>query len=114
MREKAKRLIVPSFAALVIAVASGTHAVAVEMTRPFEALEGARRDRIELDKRMKRDAAEQRRREEDVKAQQEAQRKRDAAAAKAAQAARGTSGPGKSAPAQSTADPFKSTPEPTN
>jgi hypothetical protein len=80
--------IAPLLLAVGIIVASGLDAMAVEMTRPFETLEAARLDRIELDKRMKREAAEQKRREREAKAQQEAQRKRNAAAAKAAQDAR--------------------------
>ena len=81
-------------------MASGIRAAAVEMVRPFEALEQSRRARIELDKRLNREeaerrkrekeqeakrqgeAAEQRKRERQEKAQQEAQRKREAAAAK--------------------------------
>jgi sporulation protein YlmC with PRC-barrel domain len=89
-----------------ILIATGTGAAAVEMVRPYEALELSRRAMIELDKRQKREdverqtrvkeqeaqrkreEAEQRKREREEKAQQETQRKRDAAAAKADQGAR--------------------------
>src|SRR3954471_22924180 len=64
--------IAPLLLAVGIIVASGLDAMAVEMTRPFETLEAARRDRVELDKRMKREAAEQKRREREAKAQQDA------------------------------------------
>src|SRR4051794_2876824 len=47
-----------------LCVATGSSASA-QMTRPFEVLEGARRDRIEGDKRMAREAAEQRRKEKE-------------------------------------------------
>jgi len=72
--------IAPLLLAVGIILASGLDAMAVEMTRPFETLEAARRDRVELDKRMKREAAEQKRREREAKAQQDAR----AAASKAA------------------------------
>ena len=86
-------------------VASGIAAAAVEMVKPFEALEETRRFNIEFDKRQKREKAEQRsrekeqeaqrereeaeerRREREEKAQQKAQVKRDAATAKAAKSA---------------------------
>ena len=95
-----------------IVAASGISAAAVEMVKPFEVLEGARRDRIELDKRMKREAAEQRRREKEQKAQQEAQRKRDAAAAKEAQRAHPSSATTvPSQPTTTPASPSGSAPE---
>jgi hypothetical protein len=83
-------------------VASGITAVAVEMVKPFEALEETRRFIAEFDKRQKREKAaqqkqereqedkrkreeaEQRRRGQEEKAQQKAQAKGDAATAKAA------------------------------
>lgn len=86
-------------------VASGIAAAAVEMVKPFEALEETRRFNIEFDKRQKREKAEQRsrekeqeaqrkreeaeqrRREREEKAQQKAQVKRDAATAKAGKGA---------------------------
>jgi hypothetical protein len=49
------------FLALSCAAATGIDALAAPMTHPFEELEASRRDRIEWDKRAKRDAAEQRR-----------------------------------------------------
>ena len=59
----------------------------VEMTRPFEALEGARRDRIEFEKRAANDKVQQQRMEKEQKAKQ-AGEKRSEAAAKRAQGAR--------------------------
>jgi hypothetical protein len=59
----------------------------VEMTRPFEALEGARRDRIEFEKRAAQDKVQQQRTEKEQKAKQVAD-KRSEAAAKRAQGAR--------------------------
>ena len=91
-----------------ILVASGIAGPAVEMTKPFEALEQSRRAMIELDKRQrraeverlkqereeeakrKREGAEQRKRERADKAQQETQRKSVSAAEKATEAARPT------------------------
>lgn len=86
------RLVKLCLAASILA-AGALNAAAVEMTKPFEALEGARRDRIEMDKRMKREVIELRKQEKEQRAQREAQRKHDAAAAKAAQ-----SGPTSAAP----------------
>ena len=71
---------------------------AVEMTRPFEALEGARRDRIEFEKRATQDKVQQQRIEKEQKAKQVAE-KRGEAAAKRAQGARPS---GTSAPAEAT------------
>ena len=86
-------------------VASGIAAAAVEMVRPFEALEQTRRFHVEFDKRQKREKAEQRSREKEQEAQrkheeaeqrrrgreekpqQKAQGNRDAATAKAAKSA---------------------------
>jgi len=85
-----------------ILIASGIGAAAVEMVRPYEALEQSRRARIESDKRQKREEAEQRKRDREEEAQQEAQRKRDAAAAKVAQGARP---PSTSLPPQPSAAP---------
>ena len=59
----------------------------VEMTRPFEALEGARRDRIEFEQRAANDKVQQQRMEKEQKAKQ-AGEKRSEAAAKRAQGAR--------------------------
>src|SRR5215207_4523107 len=66
----------------------------VEMTRPFEALEGARRDRIEFEKRATQDRIQQQQKEREQKAKQVAE-KRSEAAAKRAQGGRpaGTSSP---------------------
>jgi hypothetical protein len=66
----------------------------VEMTRPFEALEGARRDRIEFEKRATQDRVQQQQKEKEQKAKQVAE-KRGEAAAKRAQGGRpaGTSAP---------------------
>ena len=44
---------------------------AAQTTNPLEVLEGARRDRIEQDKRLDRDAAEQQQRDKEIKARQE-------------------------------------------
>jgi hypothetical protein len=59
----------------------------VEMTRPFEALEGARRDRIEFEKRATNDKVQHQRVEKEQKAKQ-AGEKRSEAAAKRAQGPR--------------------------
>jgi hypothetical protein len=66
----------------------------VEMTRPFEALDGARRDRIEFEKRATQDRIQQQQKEREQKAKQVAE-KRSEAAAKRAQGGRpaGTSSP---------------------
>jgi len=104
--------IAPLLLAVGIILASGLDAMAVEMTRPFETLEAARRDRVELDKRMKREATEQKRREREAKAQQDAQRKREAAAAKAAQDARAATS--KAAPSQPATDQTSPAPAPSN
>jgi hypothetical protein len=73
----------------------------LEMTRPFEALEGARRDRIEFEKRAAHDKVQQQRMEKEQKAKQVAER-RSEAAAKRAQGAR----PGAtSAPSEKTFPP---------
>ena len=102
------RLVKLSLAASIL-VQTGMAAAAVEMTRPFEALEQSRRAMNELDKRQKREEVERARREKEQevkrkseeagqrkrdaqeKAGQEAQRKRDAVAAKAAKDARSPS-----------------------
>ena len=101
------RLVKLCLAASILA-AGALNAAAVEITKPFEALEGARRDRIEMDKRMKREAIERRKQEEERRAQREAQRKRDAAAAKAAQSARPSSSP--PVPSQPATGPSQSAP----
>jgi hypothetical protein len=51
--------------------ASIVSAAAVETVNPLEVLERSRRAGIEFDQRMKRDAAEQRKRDNERKAQQE-------------------------------------------
>src|SRR5829696_1283499 len=58
-----------------ILVTSGIAAGAVEITRPFEALEASRRARIEAENRQKREAAERQKQE----TQDEAKRKPEAA-----------------------------------
>jgi hypothetical protein len=75
------------FLVLAIIVSGGTTAVA-QMTDPFEALAQSKRQQIELEKRMKRDAAEQKKREN---TQKDTQRQQDLATAKAQKAARPTS-----------------------
>jgi hypothetical protein len=79
---------------------------AVEMTRPFEALEGARRDRMEFEKRAAQEKSEQRRMEKQQKVKQAAEN-RSEAAAKRAQGARpaGTSVPSETTPSSSPAGP---------
>jgi len=62
------------------------------MTRPFEALEGARRDRIEFEKRATQDRIQQQQKEREQKAKQVAE-KRSEAAAKRAQGGRPASSP---------------------
>ena len=71
---------------------------AVEMTRPFEALEGARRDRIEFEKRATQERVQQLRMEKEQKAKQIAE-KRSEADTKRAQGARKAAN---SAPAETT------------
>ena len=57
-------------AALIITAHSfGT--AAAQTTNPQEALEGARRERVERDQRLERDTAEQQRRDKEIKARQE-------------------------------------------
>src|SRR3954471_19980463 len=62
----------------------------LEMNRPFEGLEGARRDRIEFEKRAAQDRVQQQRMEKEQKAKQVAEKRSDAAA-KRAQGARPSS-----------------------
>jgi hypothetical protein len=64
------------------------------MTRPFEALEGARRDRMDFEKRATQDRIQQQQKEKEQKAKQ-AGEKRNEAAARRAQGGRpaGASGP---------------------
>jgi hypothetical protein len=66
----------------------------VRLTRPFEALDGARRDRIEFEKRATQDRIQQQQKEREQKAKQVAE-KRSEAAVKRAQGGRpaGTSSP---------------------
>ena len=66
-------------AALLVSAATLNSAVA-QVTRPFEELEASRRDRLATDKRMAREAAEQRRKDKE----KVAAGARDAAAQKAA------------------------------
>src|SRR5215218_4124675 len=68
------------FLAAFIAAATATNPSAAQMTKPFEELEASRRDRIASDKRMAREAAEQRRKDKE----KAAAGVRDAAAQKAA------------------------------
>ena len=63
--------------------AIGVDTASAQMTRPFEALERSRREGIELEKRLKRDAAEQKKREQ---TQKDAQRQQNLATAKAQKA----------------------------
>jgi hypothetical protein len=49
----------------------GISMAAAQTTNPLEVLEGARRGRIEQDKRLDRDAAEQQQRDKEIKARQE-------------------------------------------
>ena len=53
------------FLAAFIAAATATNPSAAQMTRPFEELEASRRDRIAADKRMAREAAEQRKKDKE-------------------------------------------------
>ena len=84
---------VPALLLTLLIFAAGTFGASAQMTKPFEVLEGARRDRIERDARMRREAADQRRTE------QETQRKRDAAA-DASRLAPAASTPADTAPAK--------------
>ena len=68
------------FLAASIAAAAAAIPAAAQMTRPFEELEASRRDRIAADKRMAREAAEQRKKDKE----KVAAGVRDAAAQKAA------------------------------
>ena len=77
-----------ALAVLVIA-AYGVTPVSAQVVKPFEELEGARQDRIEQDKRLERDAAQQVQRDRENKARQEAAgRTPDAATVTGAQGAR--------------------------
>jgi hypothetical protein len=74
--------------ALVIAAQSISIAVA-QTTNPQETLEGSRRERVERDQRLERDAAEQQQRDKEIKARQEqAGRTPDPAIARGAEGAR--------------------------
>ena len=88
---------------------SGRRATAgVEMTRPFEALEGARRDRIELEKRMAEERLRQRKIENEQRAKQIVEKRREAAAKRASS----NRGP-RPAPSESTTSPAEEmTPKP--
>ena len=93
---------------LVAMTVSGINAAGAQMTDPFEALATWKREEIALEKRMKRNAAEQRERE---KTQKDAQRQQDLATAKSDKAARPSpatakpSQPAVGQPAQSLAAP---------
>jgi hypothetical protein len=78
--------------------AKSRRSAGVEMTRPFEALEGARRDRIEFEKRATQERVQQLRMEKEQKAKQIAE-KRSEADTKRAQGARKAAN---SAPAETT------------
>ena len=72
-----------------ILISHGISIAAAQTTNPHEVLEGARRDRIEQDKRLDRDAAEQRQRDKEIKArQEEAGRTPDPAIVRGAEGAR--------------------------
>ena len=75
-------------AALIIAAHSlGT--AAAQATNPQETLEGSRRERVERDQRLERDAAEQQKRDKEIRArQEEAGRTPDPAIARGAEGAR--------------------------
>src|SRR3954469_4534679 len=60
--------------ALVLVAATSTHVAAVELVNPLQVLERSRRAGIEFDQRMKRDAAEQKKRENEQKAQRDKQK----------------------------------------
>ena len=57
--------------AVLILIGHSISIATAQTTNPHEVLEGARRDRIEQDKRLDRDAAEQRQRDREIKARQE-------------------------------------------
>ena len=76
----------------------------VEMTRPFEALEGARRDRIEFEKRMAQERLRQRQTENEQRAKQIAEKRREAAEKRAS----GTRRPSP-APSETTGSPAEQT-----
>ena len=77
-----------ALAASIIA-ASSISSAAAQITNPSEVLEGTRRDRIEQDKRLDRDAAEQQQRDKEIKArQEEAERTPDPAIARSAEGTR--------------------------
>jgi hypothetical protein len=59
----------------------------IEMTRPFEALEGARRDRIEFERRTAQEVAKQRQLEREERAKKAAEARREAAEKRGAQPA---------------------------
>jgi hypothetical protein len=59
----------------------------IEMTRPFEALEGARRDRIEFERRTAQEVAKQRQLEREGRAKKAAEARREAAEKRGAQPA---------------------------
>src|SRR3954454_3681147 len=82
---------------LTVVALMSANLAAAQTTKPFEALEGARRDRIEQEKRATREAAEQRRLEKKRKSEEAAEKR--ASVAKRAQSARPAAHP---APSPST------------
>src|SRR3954453_19308180 len=90
----------------VVALASA-HVATAQTTKPFEALEGARRDRIEQEKRAASEAAEQRRLEKKRKAEEAAEKR--AAVEKSAKSARPSANPAPAPAANAAA--AKSAPE---
>ena len=79
------KLITAAF--IIIAHSIGT--AAAQTTNPQETLEGSRRERVERDERLARDAAEQQKRDKEIKTrQEEAGRNPDPAIARGAEGAR--------------------------
>ncbi len=75
--------------AALIVTAHGIGTAAAQTTNPQEALEGSRRERVERDERLAREAAEQQKRDKEIKArQEEAGRTPDAAIVRGAEGAR--------------------------
>ncbi len=76
-------------AAALIITAHSLDTAAAQTTNPQETLEGSRRERVERDERLARDAAEQQKRDKEIKArQEEAGRTPDPAIARGAEGAR--------------------------
>ena len=75
--------------AIALTAAHGISIAAAQTTKPLEVLEDVRGDRIERDKRLERDAAEQQQRDkENVARQEEVGRTPDAATVRGAEGAR--------------------------